>query len=714
MKQFLPRGRLFALSAGILILVAPSPAQSSLFRTYGKTCGPLLTGEARFDGRGTRFLDLSTVNAGANQVGALGLGVQFVSGTIPGGCALHHLPVALLPIVFDGTGTARARFATPANAPLGLTYAQVFDFDAATMKILSSNGLAIGPFVGMQTLDEDFKTRTQVDPDFDGAIWGGGKVVPAVLGGSGILGAFAATDGRDTQTKDAIGRDIYEFDVDSITVPATRTLSGTPIRVTNGVLEYASLIVGPTEHVRFVGTKPVVLQVAGQVRIDGVLALDVPQNTAPIGKHRSGQSARLGGAAGGDGGHRPGRGPIDGQKGGDVVLPRGHPRAAMAVGTGGPGSLANPRSGLDKDIPWIVLSGFKIFVRAMAAGGGGGECFGGGTAYRATGGMVFKVQKGPTPILGPFAPAEFGMPSSAGSLFPVLPEIANRSSLETFLIGGAGGGGAATHAAYSPSPTAISWSEGGGGAAGGGALCIRSGGEIAIGGTVRARGGDGAAYVNNTGVGPAPSPGGAGSGGSILLQTAKTAAAPGVIDTRGGSKGTFGETSALIEMGVESGRGGAGYYRVEAAASLPKLKDFAGALPVVTAANLASLRATDHASASGVASRWYRLSGTSRPNLESYVVDAVVDGNPVQYGDASAALRRAREGEAVVASFQRAVLDSSGQVVGSPSSWAMGSVRPLNDNALRGTGLRFFLRLDKSRTTTGKIEISRIRITHGN
>ncbi|MCA8972408.1 MAG: hypothetical protein KDC95_21650, partial [Planctomycetes bacterium] len=647
-------------------------------------------------------------NATPRSAGILAIGLNKANALLPGGCPLLVAPLVVLPVSVDAQGRGYFAFAGPASNAFTALNSQMVVLDMPTMRLQSSNGIAAGPFTGTVQVAEDFKTQTALDPDLEGAVWNNGKVVPAELGGSGVLGEFRASDGRDTATFDNAGRRIYEFDVDALTVPASSTLTGAPIMVNSGVLEYANFRVAATEHVRFVGSKPVVLRVAGTVRVDGVVDLYVGEFSKQ--KVTDPMPSRLGGARGGSGGEIPTKNlPIAGGDGGDVIVPRGHPRAVQAVGTGGKGSSAFPVTGKNVDVVWIMLQGFDIFVRQMSAGGGGGSLFDAGATYAATGGDVVKTAA--IPILGPYTAAEFPPPTLPGSYFPVLPEVASLASVDTFLLGGAGGGGTGTHAAYTAVKSNYVWSPGGGGAAGGGAIAVRSGGLISVDGELRARGADGPTTSNSNGQPPAITPGGAGSGGSVLLQSVRSVTATkGAIDVRGGSAGKFYEVSQLLDVAVNGGKGGAGYWRAESL-TIPKVADFPQSQPPVDVTkNLAILRPADFETRSGVGSKWYRFRSNS--HYVGYEIDALVDGNPVTFSDRDPLLKQAKEGEAVVASFQSAQLDASGNVVVA-TSWSTGTVQPINLDRNRGDAMRFFLSLDTSKTTTGKVEVVAVRMVAG-
>lgn len=705
MHHHRPAGRILALSAFFASL--PCLDARAQFTSYGRSCGLTLSGVQRL-GDPTRHLDLEMKGAGPARIFALTIGAQRANGTLPGGCPLHHVPFVVLPYVSTLRGDAKMSFAVPASFAIGRSTFQAAELDTSRMSWRTSNGLELAALRAIATLDEQFSTRSQIDPDLEGARWVSGAVSEAELGGTGLLGEFRATDGRKFNAVDAQGRDIYEFDIDRIAVPASRTLDGRARVVTNGVLEYASFIVAKNEHVRFVGSKPVSLRVAGVVRVDGAVDLYAPRQTLGS-RARTAQLGRLGGANGGAGAYFAQSGAlVKAENGRDIVLPRGHPRGVAAVGTGGQASISNPATGKPADIPWITVSSFNVFVRAKAAGGGGGGFWNAGSNWVPTGGQVVQTPSASYPILGRYKNSEFGPPSKPGADFPVLPLVSLRSSYDTFLIGGSGGGGAGADASFSPAPTLVSWSEGGGGAAGGGALSIQCGGAFSADGIVRARGSAGHQIVNSTTSPPASSPGGAGSGASILVQSARTA--KGTLDVRGGERGRFWEGLSLIEIEALSGRGGAGYARIEAP-TRPKVADFVGSTPPVTTDNTAVLRSLDHGEASGVGSKYYVLNRKRDLHLWSYTIDAVVDNTPVTYSDAPSSTRRADEGEAVVASFQRAFVDASGKV-SNATRWSMGAIAPLNAASGDANAVRFFLRLDTKVTTSKRVRIVRVRIRH--
>src|SRR5690606_26173496 len=106
----------------------------------------------------------------------------------------------------------------------------------------------------------------------------------------------------------------------------------------------------------------------------------------------------------------------------------------------------------------------SICVMLSAGGGGGGFETAGGT------GMVT--------MMPPGVPAtDRGAPAPGGVMFDLLPLPANlQSSLDHFLVGGSGGGGAGSHPFFSSGGSAgVNWLSGRGGTGGGGAIAFRAG-----------------------------------------------------------------------------------------------------------------------------------------------------------------------------------------------------------------------------------------------
>ncbi len=574
-----------------------------------------------------------------------------------------------------------------------------------------------------QFVEEKFVSSAKRDKALTGAAWGRGKLVAGRLGGSGVLGDFAATAGMDINQKDAAGRDIYVWDTDKQLIPGTRTRSGKDITVTNGVFEFGRFVLGAKERMRIVGTQPMHIVVGGEARIDGVIEVVVPKppkkGLDPL-RGVPGGKGGPGGAAGGQGGDQPKAkgGSVTGRNGGDVVVPQGHPRAAQAAGTGGRGSVANPKSGKDVDVRWIKSFGAKIFVRMTASGGGGGSLWDTGSgALLGTGGLVRKLK--PKKPQFPYLSTDFGEPSKGGIAFPVLPVVGTKASRDLFLIGGAGGGGSGAHTLYSQVAPRIDWTAGAGGAGGGGVLHIVTGGDFSLtrDAALEVRGGGGKDLDrSDNGLQPgARAPGGPGSGGSVLIQAGGVATLAGTVDVSGGGKGTMAENAngQLAEIATDSGKGGAGYLRVETDPPTNHT-NFAKVIPPATAGNSGTLRSTDDAPRSVATSLWYNTRSLFPPTFLRYVIKAKIDGKDVVYSDDAKLGKRAVDGEPVEFYIQSAAVDpQTSNVVGPLTDWVAGTVLGLNAAKFvgkTGNGFRFMIVFNKDAGNVKTIEISSLRV----
>lgn len=578
-----------------------------------------------------------------------------------------------------------------------------------------------------QFIEETFSSSGKQDALRSGAKWGNGLLTSGRLGGTGVLGSFRAADGKDLQQKDGQGRDIYEWNLDSAVIPGSRTLDGKDVTVTNGIFEFTDFTVGENEHVRFVGTKPPIIRATGLIKIDGAVTLVSPTaTTKPPIDARVGWTGGVGGPGGGRGGQGADEptfpnGSINGRAGQDVIVPTGHPRSGQAAGTGGPGSKAFPRSGLAKDIVWITLSSFKIFVRQMAQGGTGGSLYDpGDKSLLGTLGVVERAPSGPSPILGPYTNGEFPPPGDPSVAFPVLPVVSSIASRDLFRLGGAGGGGGGTHPAFTPSESSISWSEGGGGGGGGGSIAFEAGGDFVVSqkGEIWARGGDTLNTLNTNGSAPARAPGGGGSGGSVLIQVAGQPTIIGKVDVLGGIGGTFKEASPLIEIKGKAGDGGAGYIRVEADPA-PNAGSFGGFAPKARADNVGLLRAIDDVPQSVAASGIYVAQSLFPPTWLYFEIRAKIEGKTVIYSDDQNAYpgsRRPTRSEPIAWFAKSVAADAqTSKPIGDPTDWVPETVKDFGLKKYEekaGNGVNYLLILDKSKTPSGKgtIEIERIRI----
>jgi hypothetical protein len=683
--RFLPHVSTFAL------LACASPAfaqvQPCPLTKIGSPCGAELD-VASLQGSqpGTLDLSLRVHSAPVNSAALLFVGGARLNLPLPArNCPLLTRPDLILALVTDAQGEARIALPGPLDPGLRLFVqsaviaapAPALDFATSSAADLTLQPTGVHVTWAVPNFRDPLRSTTQ-----SGKSWR-----PTELGGSGLLGDFDLELLRKTARTDAKGRILYEWDIDDFTVPATQTLNGKSVRVTNGIFEFTSFVVPSTARVVLVGTQPVEIHVCGTVAIHGALDASAPARNRLFHDPRYGQVGGLGGPGGGRGGHggaQPGfQLPVDGADGEDLRLPNGHPKAG-APGSGGKGSRAHPAGTAAAQVIWISIQGTPVFCRQTAAGGGGGSWSAAGTQ-----GTVGKVGSSSYPYVA----AEFGPDALAGmplSLAPISNVVASRVQ---FLVGGAGGGGGGTDPFNSFYPT-VQWSAGGGGGGGGGALRLSSGSSLDLiaGADLLCRGGDTAEFQSFSG--RAAAPGGGGSGGALLLQSLLAPRLQGDIDLSGGLGGSCKEDSYL-GMGSFGGDGGPGFLRVESR-SKPDPKSFAKLLPAPGPDNVGQLLALDHTSQSLVSSIWWRMTGTpGRLQYLRYVIHGYANGQPLTYSnDPKLAAQAAVPGQWVVAHFQSAV-DSGGQP-GARSRWYVGDLEELNQDPNVGLHLRWALRFDGS------------------
>lgn len=542
---------------------------------------------------------------------------------------------------------------------------------------------------------EDFSNPTlNADQLTNGAKWAAGAAKPVSLGGSGALGEFNILDGKNTGLLDAQGRTIYEWDGDNQSIPATRTLTGKTITVSNGVFEFSSMVLDEKQHLRFVGKSPITIRVAGKAVLNGAISVEgfagVPDPLGSIAKKgQAGRPGGPGGATGGRGGDVFGVGAvIDGGPGEDIVVPAGHPLASVVAGTGGKGSKANPsgESG-------VKYSFFDVICQQTASGAGGG-------GFLSAGGKGSSKANGNATSSPPKA-YDFGAEADGGkavSLSSILGGTLTESSAFYFLIGGSGGGGAGTHPVGSISGSTPYRHTGAGGSGGGGTLQIKAGGAFRLPTSARisANGGAGldTAYIKDY----APAAGGAGSAGSILIQSAGTLEVFGLVTAVGGAAGKT-DNSGLTGSGFTavdalSGAGGDGFIRIEADPK-PDYKSFDKLLPAKSPDNAGLLRSTDYDTHSVLSTNWYDTKVLFPPKYLNYVIEASIDGKDVTFSDAAGGTQ-AKTGEPLVIFFQGGQLSgNTGQPIPSTiSRWVEGRVDQLN--LIGGNTFRFLIVIDGS------------------
>ncbi|MFY9345822.1 MAG: Ig-like domain-containing protein, partial [Planctomycetota bacterium] len=229
---------------------------------------------------------------------------------------------------------------------------------------------------------EEFDNAQQLDADASAATWANGVASFARIGGDGRHGVFSTSLAIDTQTIVG-GKNVYQFNTDNTVIPASNTTTGAAIAITDGRFYFSTMIVPSNVLLRFVGSRPPILTVAGRFEVLG--DIDVSGGTIglmPLSTAVAGQPGGSGGIFGGNGGRGGDKvsslqatttgatAANNGVNGDDARLLGGHGYAAGAAGSGGRGSTVFPASGRNVDIYFGANSG-AIYSPTAAAGGGG-------------------------------------------------------------------------------------------------------------------------------------------------------------------------------------------------------------------------------------------------------------------------------------------------------------------------------------------------------
>ena len=579
-------------------------------------------------------------------------------------------------------------------------------------------------------INETFATPAGQEPLVSGGTWSNGAR-PGLVGGDGRHGSFRPQLGTP------VGAQVFEWNTDSFTIPASNSLNGQSYLVTDGRFFFTDFVLPEGTTLRFTGTVPPQIYVRGTADIRGTIQLNAPDLPGVISTVGAASGQRIstfnarnavvsqalpgqpgspgvcGGGSGGAGGNKClNTGPIivngvtltDGQPGEDVRVPAGHAYAAQTGSTGGRGSAMMPAAGLSTAAATPLVA--SIYRGQFSRGGSGG-------GYMLAGG----VPGTPTITGATVQPLASAVPA-AGAAFPLLPYPASPapgySSLNHFLVGGSGGGGGACHVYGTISVSGDIFVAGSAGSGGGGALAIRAGAGIVVGATalLQARGGQGV-LINGDNPGTptadiafgVSSPGGGGSGGSFLLQSGRDlSVSGGVIDTSGGAGSRTGLTSpATIAAVCQAGSGSSGFYRLEAVGQV-NFNGGTGTVPAfVAGTNNATL--TDRDSASGDTSTWRGTGLVFPPTWERYELDVDENGDgsiDTTYTDSGAAgtLKANDPNGPVVILFQGATLNQAGTepIPGSIKQWregvGNGSGPGLSLDAV--TGFRFLLTYNRA------------------
>ncbi|HEX5051792.1 MAG TPA: Ig-like domain-containing protein [Planctomycetota bacterium] len=591
------------------------------------------------------------------------------------------------------------------------------------------------------SITENFDDNDFLDGDASAAQWTGGSAVFARIGGDGRHGTFDPEAYADPLGL-IEGKRTFRLNTDNTIIPASYTTTGSPIAITNGEFYFDKMVLPADMRLRFTGTHAPVITVSGRLDLQGEIDVaGTSQTTLPLASQTSGQpgaAAGIFGGAGGQGGDRcsgSGASPVNnGRPGGAAQVHGAHAYFTSAAATAGRGSTVFPANGVTGSILYgPVSAGIAYSPQAAAGGGGGGLRDAGGTGHVVTnnhpnwlggtppvpGGLPVLVPPG-LPATWPAGPWVTAMgPTAPGGAamqlfpFPIASPTSpaqGRSSLH-FLVGGAGGGGGASHACLSINLVPGSaWSPGCGGGGGGGAIALRAGDSLRIGptGRVLAFGGGAASNVGGSG-GAQPAPGGGGSGGSVVLQAGRLSELAGLIDVRGGAGGIFNRNVGTPPSGamvqIAGGDGSPGFVRFEAPAQ-PPLSALAGMLPAPVANNVGQLDEVDDLVM--CRSKFYSTGLLFGPEYARYEIHAIVGGVPVVFSDdPNVSTMPAQPGASVRALFQSARLDlaTSEPLETGPWRTAVRTTPTETGIASDGfNGFRFQLLIDRSLGQTVTID----------
>ncbi|MFO1078280.1 MAG: hypothetical protein U1E73_11220 [Planctomycetota bacterium] len=596
------------------------------------------------------------------------------------------------------------------------TQAAVFDPPANALGATVSNALSMvyGVGAGEVVMTERFLDASMLDRERSGGGWAGGQATFAAIGGDGVLGTFDHTLG--TSLGVIAGLDTYEFDTTSTLIPASNTLTGVPILVTDGRFAFDTMVVPAGVRVRFTGSAPARITVAGHLDIQGEIDVQGESLGYLAPTSLVGQPGGRGGVFGGRGGKggdkilgATGTQPTNqGQDGESAHVLAGHAYANTAATTGGRGSTVFPASGLNSALIFSV--GAVTYPPSASAGGGGGGLWTAGAPGVVLGNNHVDPITNLPPLQAAMGPAAPG--GTALQFFPFPPTSGPQLSSLHFLAGGAGGGGAASNAALAIN-VAPSWAAGCGGGGGGGALALRAGDaiDLATSAAVRANGGTAAnALAGGTSY---PAPGGGGSGGTIVLQSGRVVSLTGTIDVRGGLGGSYNRTAgppAPIGASVQiaGGNGGDGFVRLELPGT-PTTALLPNMLPAPVAQNVAALAERDD-----IASATSRFADTRLspgPRYLRYEIAAVVDGVPMLFSDDPAvSTLPATTGMPLRAWFQAARLGANGQVL-ETRAWRTAVRSQVGVAGIDGDGLGAFrFRIAQDRTLATTVVVQRVSV----
>ena len=412
----------------------------------------------------------------------------------------------------------------------------------------------------VQSIVENFTNNLNLDSDYSSGMWGNNEATPGDIGEDGVLGEFNVRNGVEGPPN------VFTWDTGNMMIPGSQTVTGLDIQVTDGIFRFSRFRLQAGDTMAFTGPNPARFIVRGSVDIEGTISANAPavplfdRGLNPLGQ--PGGLPGVGGGAGGAGGEA-GDGVatmpnFDGQPGEDVKVMMGHAYEANTIGTGGQGSAQFPATGAEAE---VTHNGFSSFYSAQIAAGGGG----GGGSGTGSAGQALRTTSCP---MGSSTCPELGPDSIGGTSFSLLPVPTGlTTTVDHFMVGGAGGAGGGSVPFWSAKPQAGTntlWWSGAAGGGGGGIVMFRIGGNLTMapGSAIESRGGD---CSGNTL--PPPVPGGGGGGGTCFLQVGGAVALAGRLDTGGGVGGVVNENLIFL-VETRGGDGAPGFLRLESPRNL--------------------------------------------------------------------------------------------------------------------------------------------------
>ncbi len=658
------------------------------------------------------------------------VGVNSVQATVPlnvvgmPGCTLLHVPNVFVPVpkfgtqalftiqvsqdpVFVGSTLKFQAFAFDRPFPPGV---QPNPFGAITSDMLITT-INAAPLT--RTVSEEFDSNANVDTAVSSADLGldstGGYLGLGDVGGTGIHGAFDLS----LFPVDPEGARVWDTD-QPLVIPSSNTLLDQGnITIFDGNAEFSEFSLPPTATFKIVGSKVPVIRVSGEIVVAG--EIDVSGSDSPPAVSPTGGPGGAGGAGGGAGGRGadaflPAVPPAvnmptaanSGDNGDDAMAPASSGYAGMVGGTGGQGAPLWPASGLHTDVDTLVSNFYS--GKQITGGGGGG--------YSGAGG----VGTIPVQLVTPTQPGLLAPPALGGASVPFMLPPAGVQSLDHFAVGGSGGGGGGSVSTLVRpailSPVWMRWIHGFGGGGGGGVVALRVGGQLTVspGGSISARGGDGAESLNNTFSSRGTSAAGGGSGGSVLLQVDGNSNLLGTIDVSGGDGGVH-TASAPGAAFAESrgGDGSHGFVRLERSFPLAvsQLGTVLGPPTLVDGENTGML--FDRDPRTMARSNWFFMPASLPRTLLRYEIHARIDGAFQLLTDNPSGPNPANvPGNPVQIFLQGADVDPGTlQPLAPPAPW-VDNVTDLGQTS--PTGFRFILILD--RTLANDIRIDKVDVIY--